>query len=352
MLKFFRPNVLLSELTTFAIGGPALWLSSPINAQELKETLEFAKAESLPFYPVGAGSNILASDLGFKGVVIKFSAAQISFEKDGGDILATAQAGAAWDNLVRTTVENNLAGLECLSGIPGNVGAVPIQNVGAYGQEVSNTIECVEVFDTDNLRTLNLPASACEFAYRNSRFKRDWKGRYIVTAVTFRLKPHGAPNMRYRDIERFFSDKIHQNPQWRPDLAEVRQAVLKVRRSKSMLYDPENPNHRCAGSFYLNPIVSRQTAEVLSDKYRDMPVFPCEQKDMLKLSAAWLIEHAGFSKGYKFKRAGLSTDHVLALINTGRASATEILELSEQIIAEVNSKFSIHLVPEPNLLGF
>ncbi|MBQ7502389.1 UDP-N-acetylmuramate dehydrogenase [bacterium] len=352
MLKYFRPNVLLSDLTTFAVGGPALWLSSPVSAQELKETLEFAKAENLPFYPVGAGSNILASDRGFKGIIIKYSAAEISFAEDGGNILATAQAGASWDALVQTTVERNLAGLECLSGIPGNVGAVPIQNVGAYGQEVSNTIESVEVFDTEKLETLHLPASACEFAYRNSRFKRDWRGRYIVASVTFRLHPHGAPNMRYQDIERFFSDKIRMNPQWRPNLSEVRQAVLKVRRSKSMLYDPDNPNHRCAGSFYLNPIVSRHIAEGLAREYSDMPIFPCEQKDKLKLSAAWLIEHAGFTKGYKFKRAGLSSDHVLALINTGRASAQEILELSEQIIAKVNSKFSISLVPEPNLLGF
>ena len=232
------------------------------------------------------------------------------------------------------------------------MGASPVQNIGAYGQEVGSLIESVEVLDCDSLEISNIPSSECHFRYRSSRFKSEWRGKYIITSVTFKLHPHGTPNMRYQDVQRFFSKQLAEDPQWQPNLQEVRQAVISVRRSKSMTYDKANPNHRCAGSFYLNPMIDRERAEALKDKYPNMPIYPADTPDKLKLSAAWLLDNAGISKGYRLGEAGVSSDHVLCFVNAGRAKAQDILQLSDLAVDKVEEKFAIRLVPEPNMLGF
>ena len=348
MRDYIKENVSLAELTTFAIGGSAAYLACPSNLEELLYCLDFAREKHLPIYPIGQGSNILASDKGFDGLLIKPKIIGITVEKES----VKAGAGCIWDDLVQYTVEHDLAGLECLSGIPGQVGAAPVQNIGAYGQEVANVIDTVEVLSLADRQLRQLSNEECCFKYRSSNFKTEWAGRYIITAVTFNLKASGAAVMRYQDLQRFFAQRLEDSPHWQPSLQEVRQAVLAVRRSKSMTYDLANPNHRCAGSFYLNPIIPQAQGEALQARYPQIPVYPVPQPGFCKISAAWLVDNAGFHKGYRWGLAGISTDHALALINPeGKAKAKDILALSHQIVEKVEEIFGIILVPEPNLLG-
>lgn len=351
MYKYFKANIPLSELTTFETGGPALWLALPENTEELRETLRWAAEHKLPFYPLGDGSNILASDDGFKGVAIRLENKGITCS-GSGSVLVTAQAGTVWDDLVAFTVEHNLAGLECLSAIPGRVGAAPVQNIGAYGQEAANCLESLEVIDVETLQTKTIAAQECEFGYRTSCFKTKWRGRFIITSVSFRLEENGVPALRYGDLERFFGDKLAQNPDWRPALREVREAVASVRRSKSMAYDKADPNHRCAGSFFLNPIVPAAKAAELQKEWPSIPIYPAGDDSLRKLSAAWLVENAGFPKGFRQGRAGLSSRHTLCFINAGGADTKEILALSGTVTAKIEQMFGIKLHPEPNMLGF
>ncbi len=352
MYSFLKADVPISTLTTFEIGGPAQWLAEPSNLEELKQSILFAQENRLAVFPIGCGSNILASDSGCKGLLIKPKMQNLTVTIEGEEATVKAQAGVIWDDLVAETVKQDLAGLECLSGIPGQVGAAPVQNIGAYGQEAANTIESVQVIDLDTLETHNLSAAACAFAYRTSNFKTIWKGRYIITAVTFKLRVHGQASMRYQDLERFFADDLASDASWRPNLSQVRQAVLKVRASKSMLYDKADPNHRCAGSFYLNPIIPKAQAQQLKEQWPNMPVYNTDDPTMCKVSAAWLVDNAGFHKGFRSGKAGVSSAHTLALINPGQASATDILAFSDLVKAKVKEVFDIQLKPEPIMLGF
>lgn len=352
MYNFIKANVPISTLTTFEIGGPAKWLAEPSNLEELKQSILFAQEKHISIFPIGCGSNILASDSGFEGLLIKPQMKGISIKITGEEAWVEAQAGVIWDDLVADTVAQNLAGLECLSGIPGQVGAAPVQNIGAYGQEAGNNIEKVQVIDLETLKLSEIATSECAFAYRTSNFKTVWKGHYIITAVTFKLHVHGQAALRYQDLERFFADKLAADAQWRPSLAEVRQAVLKVRASKSMLYDKNDPNHRCAGSFYLNPIIPQTQAQLLKEQWPNMPIYNTDRPNMCKVSAAWLVDNAGFHKGFRSGNAGVSGAHTLALINPGQASATDILTFSNQVRAKVKEVFNIQLNPEPIMLGF
>ncbi len=352
MEKYLRSEVPLSQLTTFEVGGPARWVAAPQTLEELTQTVNFARQQRLPLYPVGGGSNILASDRGFAGVVIQPQLQGLEVKFRDGYALVRAQAGVEWDDLVAYCVERNLAGIECLSAIPGKVGAAPVQNIGAYGQEVGQTVESVQVLNVESLELEEIPARKCAFAYRTSRFKTEWRGRYIITALTLCLIPQGPPTLRYQDLQLFFADQLQADPSWRPSLAEVRQAVIAVRRSKAMTYDPQNPNHRCAGSFFLNPVVPQEQVSELKERYPQMPVYPAARQGWQKLSAAWLVAQAGFPKGYASGRAALSSAHTLVLINPGQAQAQDILDLAQEIRAKVQDTFQVELVPEPNLLGF
>ncbi len=343
-------DVPLATLTTLEVGGPARFLARPESAEEARQVLALAESLGLPCYPLGEGSNLLASDEGFDGVLVQPADQELRLTEPGADgrVRVLAGAGMEWDELVERTVREGLAGLECLSGIPGRVGACPIQNVGAYGQEVADTLRAVHVLDRRTGQVCTLPGEACGFGYRDSLFKRAWRGRYLVTAVEFELQAGGQATLRYGDLTRHFGLGPDDPP---PPLDRVRQSVLEVRRSKSMVRDPLNPNARSAGSFFTNPLVPQAQAQELQAAWPEMPAHPAGP-ERTKLSAAWLIERAGFAKGYTRGRAGLSSDHVLALINRGGATAAEILALAAEIRREVSACFGVVLVPEPNILGF
>jgi len=248
---------------------------------------------------------------------------------------------------VAATVAEGLGGIECLSGIPGRVGAAPIQNIGAYGQQLADCLTAVEVIDRQSLEGHRLSAAECGLAYRHSHFKAAWRERFVITAIELRLLPTALAAARYEDLRGRLSDPS------RASLAEVRRAVLEIRAEKSMLLDRADPNQRSAGSFFVNPVVAPSLAERLRQQTsagEEMPAYPAAAG--VKLSAAWLIERAGFRRGEVHGRVGLSSRHVLALINRGGASASELLALAGKIRRRVRRRFAITLVPEPVLVGF
>ncbi len=344
--QIIQENQSLAEITTFEIGGPARYFAEPQEIKQILEIVAWARQENLELYPLGGGSNILASDAGYNGLILRPDNRTIEvLEQSGDQVLIRAGAGTIWDDLVDYTVKREWEGLECLSGIPGRVGASPIQNIGAYGQEAAQSIAAVETLNITSGMQRTFNRRECDFAYRTSNFKTAWKGQYIITAVQFCLTPHGRAELRYRDLCDYFSSDAH------PTLPEVRQAVLAIRKSKSMLYDLSDSNHRCAGSFFLNPIIPEQQAQALIQNHPQIPVYPAPE-NFRKISAAWLISQAGFTKGFKQGRAKLSDKHVLCLVNAGGAAAEEIMDLARLIQKEVERKFAVKLTAEPNLLGF
>lgn len=335
-------NVSLADLTTLKIGGKARLFVRAESEEQIAETVDFCAENDIPLFVLGGGSNVLIADEGFDGLVLQIGLKGIEIK----DNLITAQAGEDWDKFVEFCVSKNLAGIECLSGIPGFVGAVPVQNVGAYGQEVSETIVKVRTFDRKTREFLELSNADCKFGYRTSIFNTTEKNRFIVLAVTFNLIPKGKPKIVYQDLREFFAGK-------RPNLQRTREAVLQIRRAKSMVIDEADKNSRSVGSFFKNPIVeNHKLAEIIDlQGFDNVPHFKVDERN-IKIPAAWLIENAGFQKGYKKKRAGLSANHVLALINRGNASANEILDLKDEIQQKVKAIFGIDLVPEPVFVGF
>ncbi len=347
--EYISKNIPLSSLTTIAVGGPADYLACPRNESEIQETLQFAKSLSLTVYALGGGSNILASDAGFRGMLLRPACKEISIlSQDSNETIIKAEAGALWDDVAAFSVNANATGIECLSGIPGNAGAAPVQNIGAYGQEIASSLLAVNAIEISSGKTSRILGENCQFAYRQSLFKTEWKGRFLITSIELKLKTNGQASIRYGDLTEHL--KLSANDP-APSLEAVRQAVLEVRKRKSMTNDPSDPNSRSAGSFFLNPIIPESIANNLKAAYPEMPIYPAPQ-GFLKLSAAWLINHAGFEKGFKMGQAGLSEKHVLALINRGSAKAEELIILSEAIQQGVYHKFGVKLEPEPNLLGF
>ncbi|MGE0103419.1 MAG: UDP-N-acetylmuramate dehydrogenase [Blastocatellales bacterium] len=343
-----RQFVQLAQYTTLRVGGPARWFTEIHNEQELIKALEFASRESVPVFILGGGSNLLIPDAGFPGLVIRIDIRGIEWDEARGAV--TAGAGEPWDPFVEAAVERNLAGIECLSGIPGLVGGTPIQNVGAYGQEVSRTIHSVRVYDRNEACFRELSNAECGFQYRASIFNTAERDRFIVLSVAFQLEPGGRPTLRYPDLQRYFADRAGTL-----SLMEVRRAVIEIRRSKGMVIDPGDPDCRSAGSFFKNPVVSLEKYNQLELKCRSLigesvPHFPAGDGEV-KIPAAWLIEKAGFAKGYRRGRAAISSKHTLALINAGGATAAEILELAEEIRDRVAEVFGVRLHPEPLIPG-
>ena len=341
-----RENVPLAPLTTFNIGGPARFFAEALTEADLTEALSFASTHTLPLSVLGGGSNLLVPDAGYPGLVLHLKIPGIIPLANG---LFDVGAGVSWDAFVSHAIAANHAGIECLAGIPGSVGGTPVQNVGAYGQEVSETIVSVRVYDRERSAFSDLPKAACNFRYRASLFNTDFPNRYIVTRVRFQLRPNGAPTLHYADLKKHFA----ANPN--PTLTEVAAAVRDIRRSKGMLIDPydsNDPDSRSAGSFFKNPIVP--TAQLPSiaaaanlDTVPNWPTGPTETK----LPAAWLLEHAGFIKGYGTGPAGISTRHTLALVNRGHATFADIEALQAEIVSTVHAKFNITLEREPVLLA-
>ncbi|MGC2107918.1 MAG: UDP-N-acetylmuramate dehydrogenase [Candidatus Korobacteraceae bacterium] len=348
-----RENFALAPLTTLGVGGPARYLAEARTEAEVVEAVQFARSHELPLFVLGGGSNIVVADVGFSGLVLKIGIEDVSRRRESRDsVVFDVGAGHDWDALVAQTVEAGCAGLECLSGIPGSVGGTPVQNVGAYGQEVSQTIQDVRVLD---LRTMQIPTLAngdCGFAYRSSIFNTSQRGRYIILRVTFLMRQGGKPSLHYTDLQSFFADRSHSNE---PSLSEVRAAVREIRHRKAMLIVPGDEDARSAGSFFKNPVVDQRffhdLSERLTQKGLQLPSYPAVD-GFRKLPAAWLLEHAGFTKGYVKGRAGISRRHALAIINRGGATATDIIALKDEIQARVQSEFGIELQPEPVFVGF
>ena len=348
-------DVALAPRTTLGLGGAAQWFTTARSDEQLIAALRWAAEHELKVTLLGGGSNVVVPDAGVQGLVIALGQRGLQHEVRGSVVRLTAAAGEPWDALVAFAVERDLAGLECLSGIPGLCGATPIQNVGAYGQEVSQCIERVRVLDRASLEVHELDAQACGFAYRDSGFKRA-PGRLAVLAVTFALRLGAEPLLAYDELRNALAGNAA------PTLQQVRATVLALRRAKSMLLEPGDENAQSAGSFFLNPVVSLEHATRVAQTARQLGLIAAEQDmprhavgtgagaDVVKLAAAWLIERAGFSKGERRGAVGISSRHALSLVHHGGGSSTELLAFAEEIRARVRERFGIELQREPVML--
>jgi UDP-N-acetylmuramate dehydrogenase len=341
----------LAPFTTLGIGGPARWFAEIQREEDLAPALTFAHTNQIPIFILGGGSNLLIADEGFPGLVLRILIAGFSSCSYQGQILIDVGAGEDWDQFVGRAVEDNLAGIECLSGIPGSIGGTPVQNVGAYGQEVSETIVAVRAFDRLTEQIIELTSEECGFSYRASIFNTTQRDRFIVLSVTYRLTPGGSPALRYADLQRHFNSQAGGQSAT-PTLSQVRAAVREIRALKGMVIDPADPDSRSAGSFFKNPILTPQQFALLAAEYGEQaPSFPQPGGDV-KIPAAWLIERAGFARGYRRGRAAISNKHTLALVNRGGATAAEIISLADQIKTRVFERFGVLLTPEPVFVGF
>jgi UDP-N-acetylmuramate dehydrogenase len=340
-----RESVPLAPFTTFGIGGPARYFVEAATEADVAAAVAWARERSLPLFVLGGGSNLLVRDAGFTGLVLHIALRGIQHDGDGRFDVA---AGEDWNAFVDHALTLDMAGIECLTGIPGLVGGTPVQNVGAYGQEVAQTIESVRAFDRKTGFFTDLSRADCRFRYRESLFNTDEPNRYIVTRVRFHLHPGGPPSLRYGDLQRAFAS--HPNP----SLAAVAAAVRELRLRKGMLLVPGDPDCRSAGSFFKNPIVTAdelaRIAAAAGLAPEDIPQWPAADS-RIKLPAAWLLERAGFRKGYAAGAAGLSSRHSLALINREGATCADIERLQDHILTTVHQRFGLTLEREPVLLG-
>ena len=344
-----REDVPLAPLTTFELGGNAECFAETATDTDLLEALGWARDRELPVTILGGGSNVVIADTGVAGLVLRVVPRGTSFGEDG---IVTVCAGEVWDPFVSECVARDLAGLECLSGIPGLVGAAPIQNIGAYGQEVCETIERVRVLDRVDFGIRDLSAAQCGFAYRDSFLKQSLD-RFVVLDVTFALRPGGAPAVRYAELARALDGTTS------PSLSEVRDRVIALRRNKSMVIDPNDPNRRSAGSFFTNPIVAEASARAVAriavereqvSEESSVPSWPAGE-GLTKLAAGWLIERSGIEKGLRRGNVGISSRHCLALVHHGGGTTEELLELARYVRDRVREAWGITLVPEPVLVG-
>jgi UDP-N-acetylmuramate dehydrogenase len=353
-----QENVPLAPLTTLQVGGAARYFAELRREDEVREAAQFAKARDLPLFVLGGGSNLVIADSGWPGLVLQIAIGGITSPRandaPGNAVLFSVGAGINWDDFVAQAVVQNCAGVECLSGIPGSVGGTPVQNVGAYGQEVADTIESVRALDLREDRIVVLPKPACGFRYRSSIFNGTERGRYIILQVNYRLKRGGAPSLKYADLQKHFAERLvpKQTP---PSLAETREAVREIRRNKGMLIVPGDADCRSAGSFFKNPVLDERQFKDLAaraiSKALEIPSYPALDAQR-KVSAAWLVEHSGFRKGYAAGAVGISHKHALALINRGDAKASDIVELKDKIQHAVQEAWGIPLEPEPVFVGF
>jgi UDP-N-acetylmuramate dehydrogenase len=341
-------GVMLATLSTLGIGGPARWFARATTVDDVAAADAWAAARGTPLFVLGGGSNLVIADEGVNGLVLQIAMGGVAVSGSGTETLLKAAAGESWDGLVASAVGRGLAGIECLSGIPGSVGGTPIQNVGAYGQEVSRVIETLTAYDRREHRLVQIDGSECGFGYRTSRFKERDAGRFVICDVTFRLRA-GPPTITYRDLV----DQLAREEKSNPDVADARAAVLTIRRRKGMVIDTADPATRSVGSFFTNPVLTRTAYERVVAVSRDERV-PCYvmQNDEVKIPAAWLIEQAGFHRGRAEGPVGLSTKHPLALVNRGGATARQLLEFAGRIKRAVIDRFGVALRPEPVFVGF
>ncbi|MGB6802248.1 MAG: UDP-N-acetylmuramate dehydrogenase [Candidatus Sulfotelmatobacter sp.] len=346
-------NIPLAPLTTIEVGGPAKYFVEAGTIGEVQEAVAFAGFRNLPLFVLGGGSNLLVADSGWPGLVLKVSIQDIdqrSGHDEDGRTLFDAGAGESWDKFVSHAVMARCAGVECLSGIPGSVGGTPVQNVGAYGQEVAETIAAVQVLDLKDNQVRELCPEACEFSYRASIFNTTERGRFIVLRVTYALTPGGSPRITYADLKHHFEGRETQ-----PNLAETREAVRHIRARKGMLITPGDADSQSAGSFFKNPVLSAEQHEDLKQRAAargfTVPNYPALETRK-KISAAWLVERSGFAKGFGSGRVGISSKHALAIVNRGGATAVDVLALKDQIQQRVEEIWGVRLEPEPVMVGF
>ncbi len=331
-----QENVSLKEYTTFKIGGPARFFCVVTNEDELIEAVGFSKKNKIGFFILGGGSNLLISDAGFQGLVIKMEMKEILYKEDGNEVKVTAGAGENWDKFVQETVEKDLYGLENLSLIPGTVGATPVQNIGAYGSEVKDTIETVHVLDVVKDEYRDLTNEQCKFAYRYSMFK-DEPGRYIVLSVTFVLHKKGALNYSYKDLQEYFVFKRIKAP----TLEQVRNAVVEIRMRKL----PDLKKYGTAGSFFKNVIVPQAQAKELLVKYPEM-ILHAVNKEKVKIPIAWILDHVCGFRGVKKGNVGTYQNQALVLVNYGNGTSKEIIDLAQKMVDGVYKNTGIEILPE------
>jgi len=345
-----QENVPLSPLTTLQVGGPARYFIEARTIAEASEAVDFSRLQNLPLFVLGGGSNLVISDAGWPGLVLKIGITGINHRHGHDEVIFEAGAGEDWDKFVGFVVAHKCAGLECLSGIPGTVGGTPVQNVGAYGQEVSNTVDTVLALDLRDGQLHELCNQACGFSYRTSIFNTAERGRYIILQVNYSVKHGGDAYIAYADLKKYFAGWSEK-----PTLADTRDAVRKIRAGKGMLIMDGDDDCRSAGSFFKNPMLSADQYQALSAraaaKNLQIPSYPALDAQK-KVSAAWLVERPGFSKGYSSGRAGISRKHALAIVNRGDATAADIVALKEQIQQRVEEIWGIRLEPEPVFVGF
>ncbi|OJI06921.1 UDP-N-acetylenolpyruvoylglucosamine reductase [bacterium CG10_46_32] len=346
-----KRHIKLSDLTTIGLGGEASEFVSVGSVLELTEALTYANKKKLSVWVLSGGSNTVFKDSGFDGLVIKIDLKGITFKSKSGHVFITAFAGENWDDLVKKAINKNLSGIESLSGIPGSVGATPVQNVGAYGQEVSDVITEVKALDRTTFKEVVFANDECKFEYRSSRFKGRDNGKYIITEVTYRLFEDAAPAVTYLQLKEKLNELFGTE---KASLKEIRKAVLALRKSKSMVLDKRDPNSRSCGSFFMNPVLSQKEFSELEARWKsqrkqveDIPFFETNDH-CIKIPAAWLIEHAGFQKGHQHHGVGISQNHSLALVNKN-GTVEELLELAGTIRRAVKFKFKIQLEIEPIL---
>lgn len=318
---------------------------------DVMEALETASEKQMPVQVLGGGSNTVFADEGYGGMVLHVAIGGMDERDEGGRVELTAGAGMTWDELVAAAVSRGLRGLECLSGIPGTVGAAPIQNIGAYGQEVAGCLASVRCIDRESLEVSHFGGDACRFGYRTSRFKTSDRDRFVITAVSFCLERGFPRQPAYPDLVRELEEGDWQSSRGEAAkaLGEVREAVLRIRRRKSMVIDPSDPNTRSVGSFFLNPVLRAGEYEAFSRRAAELEEAPApvyQAEDGVKVPAAWLVEHAGFRKGYRRGAVGISEHHALALVNFGGGSS-QLLELADMIEQSVFQRFGVRLQREP-----
>lgn len=348
-----QEQVPLAPYTTFRIGGPARFFCEVTTEAELLEAVHFARQRNLRIFVLGGGSNLLVSDSGFDGLILHIAiTTPTQSTTEANHLNVTAAAGTDWNTFVLALCEQGISGVECLAGIPGSVGGTPVQNVGAYGQEVANTITQVRALDLQALEAstfTTLTHQQCGFAYRRSIFNTTHRNRYIVTQVTFRFDRTATPSLTYADLQRHFAGRDSA-----PKPIDVYHAVREIRHSKGMLIVEGEADSRSAGSFFKNPVVPAATIDQIAKNLAidpaTIPHWPAGPRE-IKLAAAWLLDRAGFHKGFIMGEAGISSRHTLALINRNRATFADITALRDAIQREVQSRFGILLEQEPVQLG-
>lgn len=345
-----RENVPLAPLTTLGVGGPARFFAEAGSADEVRRAVQYAAQRRLPLFVLGGGSNLVISDSGWPGLVLRVRTKGLEEREESGKAVFEVGAGEDWDAFVARAVARDCAGVECLSGIPGSVGGTPVQNVGAYGQEVSETIDSVQALDLKDGQLRELCNPACGFAYRTSIFNTTERGRYIILRVTYALSPGGSPRLAYTDLQKYFAGRPNS-----PTLAEVREAVRSIRASKAMLIVSGDEDCRSAGSFFKNPVLGDAEHQQLCRRAAalglQVPSYPALSAQH-KVSAAWLVEHSGLGRGYTRGRVGISRKHALAIVNRGGAIAADVVGLKNEIQQRVADTFGVQLTPEPVFVGF